>query len=258
MSVSTNPKLAQLPEALAKAKSSAEVATAVVDVERNLLKQVMDAHTGGRDTEDYTTQDFLVGERNTRGLSWKLALLRVIAANNFCQMIRIGVHGGTTQIAGQPANIENTLAVYNAISGVMDPLSQSAFTSYSEANKDGEGEPPIHKVGWVNKFLLDLPGELSDALKAAREKDAGGNGKLAKTIEEKDAALATFTKSLAPVKAAAQPRTPKAPRAPKPPKNAGEEQPETEWPTEASETGDVVPTAGSTGSEDSASTATAG
>lgn len=215
----TNEKLAQFPETLKTAKTLDAVTAALIDVENSIFKTVLDSHVSGQDNETYTARDFLVGERNTRGLSWKLGLLSAIAAANFCAMVRVGVHGGTTKIVGQPSNIDTVESLFNALAGGLETVGQSAFQTFNDGRK--EGEPAVHKVGWVNQFMLDAPGALTTALAARRDQAASGNAKLAKTFEEKDASLAEFRKTLAPVKATPAPKDPNAPKPPKAAKSNG-------------------------------------
>lgn len=216
MSATGITKLDQLPENLTKAKSVSDVNGLLVDVERQVMKRVFDERNAGRDTETYTAEDYLLGEKNTRGLSWKLVLMREIAKANFCHMQRIGAHGGTIRIHGQPSNIAATKQIYEALAAGLEPISQSAFTSFNDAR--AEGDAAVHKIGWINKFMIDTPAELGTALTESRNKDAGGNAKLAKMLEEKGEELKTYQASLAPAKAAPAPKDPnalKAARAPK-------------------------------------------
>lgn len=204
MSVTGTTKLDQLQENLSKAKSVGDVNGLLVDVERQVMKRVYDDRNAGRDTEAYTAEDYLLGEKNTRGLSWKLVLMREVARANFCQMIRIGAHGGTVKIVGQPSNIAATRTIYEALASSFDPIGQAAFASYNDAR--GENDAPVHKIGWVNQFLINTPTELGAALTESREKDAGGNAKLAKMLEEKNSDLQAYLKSLAPSKPTPAPK----------------------------------------------------
>jgi len=204
-------QLASFSGALESATTGEEIQAALVALEGTVLKSNIEEQS----TASVEAREYLVGEANTRGLSWKLNLLRQVAAANFCQLVRVGVHGGNTKILGQPENIDITLAIYEALIPAYEALSSKAFTEFSDAQTKGEGEPTVHRVGWVNKFLIDAPDSAFGAVSGDRESAASGNRKASDTINEKSSAVATFKASLAPAKPAKEPKAPKAPKAKK-------------------------------------------
>lgn len=208
-------KLDKLPAALETAKTTEDVTTAVVEIERLVLQSNYEDSRSGSPEESYIAQDYVVGERNTRGLSWKLNLLRSIAAANFCRLVRVGVHGGQTRILGQQSNIDVTLRIYDALVATYTRLSTAAFTDFSDGHKSAEGAPTVHKAGWINQFLIEAPNELMADVVASREKDAGANSKVATMIAERTAKLQEFATSLAPAKPEKAPKAEKAPKSPK-------------------------------------------
>lgn len=218
MTVSTNEALTGLPEVLKTAKSTSTVTSAISNVVRQLASEQYSAHNAGSDTEAYEARDYLVGERNTRGLSWKLNMLREIAAANFCQMVRTGVHGGGTKLIGQPSNIDNTLAIYDAVIAAVEPIAATAYAELSDSRDEGSTEPLPHKVGWTNKFLTDYPTDLTTAIQTQRESDAGKSSAYGEMITQKNSDLATFKSTLGLAKAAKEPRDPNAPKPEKSPK----------------------------------------
>lgn len=205
-------RLAALPENLSKATTEEAVSIAVAEVERLILKSTFEeAPTGS--LGDYVAQDYVVGERNTRGLSWKLGLLRTVANSNFTEVLRVGVHGGNVKLLGYQDHIDSTLAIYNALVDAYGTVSQAAFTSFSDENKPAEGDAPVHKAGWINAWLLEAPTQLHDDLEASRAKDLSSNAKAANVIAEQAAALNAFKATILP---------PPAPRAPRKSKDATE------------------------------------
>lgn len=202
-------RLATLPEALSKATNEEAVSTAVSEVERLVLKSTFDDAQSGS-LGEYVSQDYVVGERNTRGLSWKLNLLRTVAQNTFTELLRVGVHGGNVKLLGYQDHINATLAIYNALVDAYGTVAQAAFTSFSDENKPAEGDAPVHKAGWINQFLLAAPDQLGEDLTASREKDLGSNAKAANVIAEQSAALKAFKETILPPPAPRAPRKSKA------------------------------------------------
>jgi hypothetical protein len=205
-------KLSTFPESLSKAKSKDEVNTAVVEIERLVLKSNFEDHQNSVSAA-YEAQDYTVGEANTRGLDWKIRLLRVLSNANFCYLQRLGVHGGQTQVIGQPENIDVTFQIYNALIPAYEAVSVAAFEDFLEGNSKEEGAAKPHKAGWINKFLVEVPAELGEKLHESQEKDAGTNGKLAAMIASKKTELQEYQKTLTPPRIERTPRAKKAPKA---------------------------------------------
>lgn len=210
-----NDKLSTIAETLAEVKTVEELQNTTVEIERLVLKSNFEDFQSGKPQAAYEARDYVVGERNTRGLSWKLNLLRMIAEFNFCKMVRVGVHGGQTKILGQPENIDTTLTIYHALVPAYENLSKTEFTNFSDGQSKEEGAATVHRVGWINAFLLESPVKLGEALKESRERDAGSNGKIAGAIAEMNSNLTTFQSSLAPAKAESAPKAEKAPKSKK-------------------------------------------
>lgn len=206
-------KLSSLPDNLTAAATPADMSTAIVETERLVLKSNLEDTSPG----PVIAQDYLVGEANTRGLSWKLNLLRKVADANFCKLVRIGVHGGTTRLLGTQENIDTTLSIYDALVAAYTAKSAAAFTEFIDGNKTEEGAPSVHKAGWINQWLIDAPNAIFEAVSESRETDAGNNKKLADMIAERTSAVTEFQASLAPVK---PPKAERAPKTPKPPKGS--------------------------------------
>lgn len=207
-------RLDKLPELLAEAKSIDAVDNAIVEVERLVLKSNYESHQSGSPEAAYEARDYVVGERNTRGLDWKLRTLRVVADANFCRMVRVGVHGGQTRILGQPENIDITLRIFETLVPALDAVSKTEFTNFSDGQNKEENAPVVHRAGWINKFLIEHAPALGTTIQESREKDAGSNGKLATMVSSREAALQEFANSLVPAKPAPAPKTPKAKAAP--------------------------------------------
>lgn len=220
MTASNLEALTGLPETLKTAKSTADVKTAISNVVRQLAADQYKANNGGTDTEAYEARDYLVGERNTRGLSWKLNMLREIAAANFCEMVRTGVHGGGTKIIGQPTNIDNTLAIYDAAVAASEPIAATAYAELVDGRNADDTEPTPHKVGWTNKFLTEFPSEITATITTQRDADAGGSTAYADMINQKNSDLKTYKSSLGLTKAPKEPRDPNAPKPEKAPRAA--------------------------------------
>lgn len=230
-------KLATLPETLGTSKDVDELNNAVVEVEREVLRSNFTDSQSGSPQEAFTARDYILGERNTRGLSWKLNLMTVVAEANFCRMVRVGIHGGQTQILGQPENIDTTIRIYESIVPVYDTVGKAAFDSFAEGNGKEEGAATPNRAGWINQYLIKAPEAMGAAIEAQRSKDAASNGKIAKMIAEKGEELNTYRASLAPAKPVKEPKAPKAPKTPKTPKGqkASRELPEGMTPKEAAE-----------------------
>lgn len=211
-------RLEKLPEILGKATTVAELNAAVVDLERLVLKSNYADSQSGSPEAAFEARDYILGERNTRGLSWKLNLMTVIAEANFCRMVRVGIHGGQTQILGQPENIDTTIRIFEAIVPVYDTVGKNEFTSYSDSASKEEGAATPHRAGWINQYLTKAPEAMGAAIEESRTKDTSGNSKLAKMVEERTAELNQFRASLVPAKPVKEPKAPKAPKAPKQPK----------------------------------------
>lgn len=219
-----NEKLTSFPETMSKAKTAEEISNSIVEIERLVLKSNFEDHQAGSPAAPYVAQDYIVGERNTRGLSWKLNLLRTIAAATFCKMVRMGVHGGNVRILGQGENIDTTLRIYETLVDTYDGFGKTAFTDFSDGQKGEEGTPKVHRAGWINQFLVAAPEALASALTESRAKDAVSNGKLASMVAERESALHEYASSLVPAKPPQAEKAPKAPKTPKP-KKAGKVDP---------------------------------
>ena len=211
---------AQLTEAinglstrLENAKNPGDIQKAIVEIHRQALKASFDAGQTG-DAANYTSREYSVGEANTRGLSWKLNLLRRVAEANLTKMVRTGVHGGGTRILGTSDNIDATIAIYEALAAHFTAASPKAFEDYSAENKAEDGTT-VHRAGWMNKWLVDNPDEIFTAVQAQRERDAGSNKQLQNSILEANSALNVYQSSLSPAKAPKAEKAPKAKRAPK-------------------------------------------
>lgn len=192
------------PSELEKATSVAAIAEAIASIEAQVLKSNLEENS----TAPVVAQDFLVGEANTRGLSFKLNLLRQVASANFTQVVRIGVHGGTVKILGQQDNIDITLAIYNALIPAYESVSKTAFTEYADSQKGEEG-PAAHRVGWINKFLVDAPDEAFASVANAREAQGGSNRKIADLLAQKTSDIVAFKATLTPPKPVKEPKAPK-------------------------------------------------
>lgn len=243
-------KLARFPEAIAGVKTLDELTTSLVEIERLVLKSNYETKQSGSPLAEYEARDFIVGESNTRGLSWKLNLFRAIAEATFCKMVRVGVHGGNVRVLGQPENIDTTLQIYNALVPVFEGLGGTAFTEYSDGQKGEEGEAPVNRTGWVNQWLIAAPTKLAEAVAESRTHDTSQNGKIANMVLEANSELTVYQSSLAPAKVERTPRAPRDPKAPKSPrpsktKKAAAEDPET---TGFPEDGEILET--SSASED--------
>lgn len=209
MSAVVDQKIEGLADALKGAKDAAAVSAIIVDLERQILKQNFDARNAGQDEDPIVTVPYEVGGRNTRGLSWKLELLRAVSKANFVVMRRTGVHGGGVNLIGQQKNIDLTLKIYDALAAAYDPLSTAAFTSYSEGRT--ENDPAVHKVGWMNQFLIETPKQMGQSIDEAFATATSGNSKLAKVVQDKTDELSAYvaSQSLAS-KPAKEPKAPKA------------------------------------------------
>ena len=189
------------------------IQAAIVSIEETVLKSNLEEQS----TAPTVVQDYLVGEANTRGLSWKLNLLRQVAAANFCQLVRVGVHGGTVRLIGQQENIDITLRIYDALVSAYEALSAKEFTAFVDGQPKEEGVAAPHRVGWTNKFLVGAPDDAFAAVTSSRE-SASSNKKVADLIAEKNSGIAELKSTLAPAKPERAPKEPKAPKAPKGPK----------------------------------------
>ena len=198
--------LTQLPTNLANAESNDAIKTVVVDLENAVLRSNLE------ETSDtpFVSRDYVVGEANTRGLSWKLNLLRLVATANFCQLMRIGVHGGNTRVLGQEENLDTTFQVYDALTDRYAELSAKEFESFSDARSKEENAEKVHRVGWVGKFLIDAPTEVFAAVEASRQENA--SAKVTALIEKKNEGLNQLRATFAPVRTPAAPKAPKAPK----------------------------------------------
>lgn len=204
--------LTTLPDTLTKTDSNAAIQTAVVALEDAVLRSNLENYQNNAEGP-FVSREYLVGEANTRGLSWKLNLLRLVAAANFCQLVRLGVHGGSTRVLGQEENLNTTFTVYDALVLCYEELSKKAFTDFTDQQEKGSEETTTHRVGWVNKFLQDAPTEVFAAVDSARA--SATDRKAEAMIAKKDEQMKELKATFAPVKAAAAPKAPKEKKAPK-------------------------------------------
>lgn len=203
MNAKTQSLLNNFPAALEKATTNEEIKQAVVELENAVLKSNLDENSDA----PVVARDYVVGEANTRGLSWKLNLLRAVAAANFCQLMRIGVHGGNTRVLGQEDNLNITFAVYDALVAKYEEASAKAFQDFSDAQSKDENAEKVHRVGWTGKYLIDSPTEVFEAVMQAREENS--NAKVTAMVERKNEALGQLRATFTPT------RTPAAPKAKK-------------------------------------------
>lgn len=208
-------RLSKFSEMANNAKSINELTNVVVETERIVFKSNFEDRQGGGPEANYETREFVVGEANTRGISWKLNLLRAVADANFSKMVRVGVHGGQAILLGQPDNLDITFAIYHALEPVYERLGKTAFDEFMEAQQGAEGTEKINRGGWINQWLVASPANLTETINESRNKDAASNGKLANLLVEKDTALQSYLETVTPPKPV---KTPKAPKAPKEPK----------------------------------------
>lgn len=230
MNAKLTDKLTKLPETLSAATDLAALTNSLVEVERLVLKSNYENKQSGSPVGEYEARDFVVGEANTRGLSWKLNLCRAVAEGTFCKMVRSGVHGGNVRILGLPENVDTTIQIYTALVPAFEILGGTAFTGFADGL--GEGEAAPNRTGWVNQWLIATPAELASAITESRANDTSQNRKIADMVEEANSALTVFQSSLTPAKVERAPREPKAPKDPKAPrasktKKAAAEDPET-------------------------------
>lgn len=213
MNAKLQSQLSNFPAALERAETNEAIQSVVVDLENAVLRSNLE------DTSDspFVSRDYVVGEPNTRGLSWKLNLLRLVAAANFCQLMRIGVHGGNTRVLGQEENLNTTFQVYDALAARYEELSKKAFQEFSDSRNKGEGEESVHRVGWVGKFLIEAPTEAFQAVTNAREE--GSNSRTTAMIEKKNEGLNTLRATFTPARTPAAPKAKKAPKGAKASKN---------------------------------------
>lgn len=207
-------RLAAFPETVGKATNMEGVQNAFIDISRHVLNSNFEEAKAGQDPGPYISRDYSLGDRNTRGLSWKLNLMRMVCEGTFCHMHRVGVHGGQVQIRGTEENVNTAIQIFEALVPAFEAQGKTAFTEFSDGPKE-EGAPTPHRAGWINQYLISAPAEISTALSAVRSEDAGKNGKLAAMIAERENGLKEYQASLAPVKPAPEPKTPKAKKAPK-------------------------------------------
>lgn len=207
-----NSKLAEnlekFPQTLTNVKDVSGLIESVVGLERLVLKSNYEDRQSGNQAA-YERREFEVGGPNTRGLSWKLALCRVLAEATFCKMVRTGVHGGGTVILGRPENIDITIKLFTDLTPVYDELSKTVYTETAEGASQADGATPMTKAGWISAWLLNTPLEMATAIKESREKDASSNQKIAAMISEAEAGLMEYEKTLEPIKVT---RAPKASR----------------------------------------------
>lgn len=223
-------KLTKLPETLSGTADFEGLKNAIVETERLVLKSNYENKQSGAPVGEYEARDFVVGEANTRGLSWKLNLCRAVAEGTFCKMVRTGVHGGNVRILGLPENVDTAIQIYTAAVPAFDILGGSAFTAFADGLAEGEAAP--NRTGWINQWLIAAPAELASAIAESRISDTSQNRKIADMVAEADSALTVFQSSLTPAKVERAPREPKAPKDPKAPrasrtKKAAAEDPET-------------------------------
>lgn len=198
--------LSNFPAVLERATTNDDIRTAVVDLENAVLKSNLEENTEG----PYTSREYLVGEPNTRGLSWKLNLLSLVARANFCERMRLGIHGGSTRILGQDENLDVTFQVYDALVAKYEELSKKAFDTFVEGQSKDEKAPTVHRVGWLGKFLIDAPNEVFEAV--FRVRDDGANAKTMAMIEKKNEGLAELRNTFTPTRSPATPKPKKAPK----------------------------------------------
>lgn len=209
-------RLNALPETAAKSSKFDEVVASVVEVERLVLKSNYEDKQSGV-TAEFEKREYEVGGPNTRGLSWKLVLFRTIADATFCQMVRVGVHGGNVLVLGQPDNVNATIAIFESLVPVMDTISKSAYTEFADGPKE-EGASTPNRTGWINQWLIDAPETLSTAIAESRSKDTSSNSKIANMVAEAESALKEFRGTVVPPKPVKVPKAPKAPKDPNAPK----------------------------------------
>lgn len=207
-------KIANLQQTLDKAQDLVAVEETIVALERLVLKANADdfaAVSGGKSQMiPYTTEDFIVSEPNVRGLTWKIFLLRAVTNATFCGFVRVGPHGGRARILGQPDNIIATKSIYNALVPTYERLSESGFTTHKETAQEDSSLGTVHKVGWINAFLLGMGDRLTEVIQAARDEDLAGNAKLQAAIAGKEEELKAYR-----TPQPAEPKTPKTAKAKK-------------------------------------------
>lgn len=202
--------IASLNDKLEAADSPEAIQSVLVDYGNTALKSNLEDsqnNSGG----EVTSREYLVGEANTRGLSWKLNLLRQCAQVNFCQMVRLGVHGGSVRIIGTEENINATFALYDALVPRYEEVSKKAFQDFSDQQGKEEGGKAPHRVGWVNQYLIETPNSAFGAVQEAR----GSNPRVDAMLAQNEERFKEVRASFAPARAEKAPKAAKAPKAPK-------------------------------------------
>lgn len=157
MDLTIRKKLQDIKKLMEAAGTIGEAEAAATAMQRLVLKHNLtteDLTSLGKSTkEEYEAGFIRVAPDRKPGIQWRLNLLYVLAEYNFCAFIRLGHHGATGYVVGQPSNQEAVRTMFESTVGTVEKLSESEWYYFrNDLRWFRTGCPTA--TAWKNSFKL--------------------------------------------------------------------------------------------------------